>query len=432
MSARGPTVVVVGAGYEGKRRYYERLAALGAQLVIVDEPGHWSQSLVAAGVASDWLAAPQTGDPDRDALAVLDCLARARIRPDGVLTFFENTVRETSRVAQALGLPGNPPAAVDAARSKLRTRELSARLGLPTPRALRVRSFDELFAAAQTLGYPAVVKPEFGADSFGCVRLDGDEDLPEVFRVIRDVVRPEYDSIFRAGLDLLLEEYLDGVEFDVDLVMDDGECRFHSVSQNWPTAEPSFQETGLHCPADYDRRALRRLVDLCVATVRAFGLERGVIHVEGKCTSRGPRIVEINARMGGTRIHQVVEAVWGVDLIAVQLDSSLGRPLRISPSQRPRCAVIDAIVHAPATGRLVSLPVIDRVRSQPPGVELDVFAAAGQEVFGPDRIFATELAELVVTASNLRGARARAAGLLAEPPEIAAHVPQIAAPAPEG
>ena len=30
MSTGGPTVVVVGAGYEGKRRYYERLAGLGA------------------------------------------------------------------------------------------------------------------------------------------------------------------------------------------------------------------------------------------------------------------------------------------------------------------------------------------------------------------------------------------------------------------
>ena len=48
MTADGPTVVVVGAGYEGKRRCYERLAALGARLVIVEEPGHWSESLARA------------------------------------------------------------------------------------------------------------------------------------------------------------------------------------------------------------------------------------------------------------------------------------------------------------------------------------------------------------------------------------------------
>ena len=87
-------------------------------------------------------------------------------------------------------------------------------------------------------------------------------------------------------------------------------------------------------------------------TVQSFGFRRGVLHVEGKCTSRGPRVVEVNARMGGGRIHQMVEAVWGVDLIEAQLRSCLDLPQALTPSRKPRCAVVNAIVHAPATGRL--------------------------------------------------------------------------------
>lgn len=418
MTAADACVVVVGAGYEGKRPYYERLAQLGAQLVIVDEPGHWSRSLVDDGVAVDWVPSVITGDADVDAQSILAAMEQAQVRPDGVLTFFENSVRETARVAVALGLPGNPPEAVDAARSKLRTRERSADLGLPTPRARRVRSLDELFAAAAELGFPTVVKPEFGADSFGCVRVDDFDSLPGVFRIVRDIVSPEYDSIFRAGLDLLLEDYLDGVEFDVDLVMQDGECAFSSVSQNWPTAEPSFQETGLHCPPDHDRRAVRRLVELCVGTVQAFRLGTGVLHVEGKCTSRGPRIVEINARMGGTRIHQVVETVWGVDLIEAQLHSCLGLPQELKPSRKPRCAVVNAIVHAPATGRLARLPLAEIAGEPGSDVDLDVFAEPGQEVVGPEGTFATELAELMLIAKDLRHARSRLKRLLSEPPTV--------------
>ena len=142
-----------------------------------------------------------------------------------MLTFWEDSVCVVARVAAALGLPGNPPEAVDAARSKIRTRELSAQLGLPTPRAQRVRSLDELFAAAGEVGFPAVVKPEFGASAVGCVRVESLESLPGVYTLVRSVVNPESDAIFRAGNDLLLEEYLDGVEFDVDLVMEDGKCR---------------------------------------------------------------------------------------------------------------------------------------------------------------------------------------------------------------
>lgn len=413
-----PVVVVVGAGYEGKRRCYDRLAAIGARLVIVDEPGHWSQSLTGEIAGTTWLAAPVTGDPDTDAEAIVAAVRRSGVRADGVLTFWENSVCQAARVAAALGLPGNPPEAVDAARSKIRTRELSARLGLPTPKAQRVRSLDELFAAAADIGFPAVVKPEFGASAIGCVRIDDFESLSGVYQLVRAVVTPEQDDIFRAGSDLLLEQYLDGVEFDVDLVLQDGECVFSSVSQNWPTAEPSFQETGLHLPPDHSRRAVRGLVELSVRMVQAFGFRCGVLHVEGKCTSHGPRVIEVNARMGGGRIHQMVEAVWGVDLIEAQLRSCLGLPQALKPSRKPRCAVVNAIVHAPATGRLDGLSFAHVAPEGGMEVELDVDVRVGQQVDGPDRTFATVLADLTLSGRNLRHARSLAAQVLSEPPRV--------------
>jgi carnosine synthase len=417
----GATVVVVSAGYPGKRRIYERMAQLGARLVIVDERGHWSERLVDEGVAARWLAATVTGDADVDAQAVLDVLRAADEQPDGALTFWEDSVTVTARVAAALGLPGNPIEAVDAARSKLRTRELSARLGLPTPRAVRVRSLDELYAAAADIGFPAVVKPEFGALAVGCVRIDSFAMLPSVYRLVRDVVDPEADVIFRAGNDLLLEEYLDGVEFDVDLVLEDGTCVFSSVSQNWPTAEPSFQETGLHSPPNHRRRAVRALVAFAAEAAREFGFRTGVLHIEAKSTSAGPRIVEINARMGGGPVHLIVEAVWGVDLIEAQVRSSLGLPQSLRPSHRPRCAVVDRLVYAPESGRLAALPLAGGGVSRNGAVlDVDVHAEVGEDVVGPEAIFATSLAELVVRGRDLREARAISAQMLAEPPRVTA------------
>ena len=418
VSVEQPTVVVVNAGYEGKRRYYEQLAGLGARLVIVDEPGHWSQSLEDQLPGTRWLAAPVSGNPDTDAAAVLGAVAGAGVHAEGVLTFWEDSVGVAARVAAALGLPGNPPAAVDAARSKLRTRELSARLGLPTPKAQRVRSLDELFAAAGDIGFPAVVKPEFGASAVGCVKVDDLEWLPGVYKLVRGVVTPQHDEIFRAGSDLLLEQYLDGVEFDVDLVMQDGECVFSSVSQNWPTAEPSFQETGLHLPPDHNKKAVAGLVELSVQTVQAFGFRQGVLQVEGKCTSHGPRVVEVNSRMGGARIHQMVEAVWGVDLIEAQLRASLGLPQELTPSRKPRCAIVHALVYAPATGQLGGLPFATVTPEGGLGVKLDIFGEIGQHVAGPDGTFATELAELTLSGKNLRRARSLAAQVLREPPRV--------------
>ena len=315
MSMEGKTLAIVGAGYWGKRRSYARLADLGARLVVIDEQGHWSSSLVDDGIAVAWLPVAVTGDADADSAAIVAALSAAGIRPDGVMTIWEPFTAVTQRVAFLLGLPGNPPDAVDAARSKVRTRELSTALGLPTPKARRVASLDELFAASSYVGFPAVVKPEFGLNALGCVRVDDVESLPKVYSMVRDVITADKQLTFRAGNDLLVEQYLDGVEFDVDLIMHHGECVFSSVSQNWPTVEPSFQETGLHCPPDHNHRQVDRLVDLTIETAKRFGLHQGVLHIEGKCTSQGPRVIEVNARMGGGRVAEIVREVWGVDLV---------------------------------------------------------------------------------------------------------------------
>jgi biotin carboxylase len=420
MTVDGATVVVVGAGYPGKRRIYRRMAELGARLVILDEAGHWSEGLVAEGLAAQWLATTVTGDPERDAPAVVDALSAASIRPDAVLTFWETCPPVAARVAAALGLPGNPVEAVDVARSKLRTRVASERAGLPTPKSRRVRSLDELFADAAEIGFPAVVKPEFGHSQVGCVRVDSFESLPGVYWLVRKELETTHVVDLRAGNDLLLEEYLDGVEFDVDLVLEDGECVFSSVSQQAPTAEPSFQEAGLHCPPDYGSKPVRSLVELCVQTVQAFGFSRGVLHVEGKCTTKGPRIVEVNARMGGGRIHQVVDAVWGVDLIEAHLRAALGLPLQLTPSRKPRCAVWHALVYPSRSGRLEGLPFANVTSDVGFGPFVDVSAEVGQMVDGPDRTFSTLLAEVYVGAKDLKRARSLGAELLRDPPVVAA------------
>ena len=419
MIAQGSTVLVVGAGSSSKRRFYDRLQQLGARLVVADEPGHWSAALLDEGVADAWLAAPVTGDPEADADAVLDCVRRSGIRPDGVFTIWEDSVTVAARVAQALGLPGNPPDAVDAARSKVRTRETSARLGLPTPRAQRVRSLDELYAAAAHVGFPAVVKPEFGALAMGCVRVDDMDQLPDVYRFVRDVVRPETDGIFRAGNDLLLEQYLDGPEFDIDVLFEDGRCVFHSVSQELPVPEPVFQAQGLVCPPEHSRRAVRGLVDLSVRTAQAFGFVTGVLHIEGKCTSSGPRVIELNARLGGGKVAEVIEAVWGVDLVEAQLRSALGIRQQPAASRRPRCGVVYHLVQAPASGRLTALDFRPVQPEGPLGVVLDVHAAPGDDVLGPESTTATWVAELAVSGRDVRRARALADAVLRDAVQVA-------------
>ena len=83
---------------------------------------------------------------------------------DGVLSFWELSQALVSRLAEALGLPGNPPSAVDGARDKQQTRTIMAKAGLASPKNILIHSPADLPKAAEHVGFPAVIKPITGDD----------------------------------------------------------------------------------------------------------------------------------------------------------------------------------------------------------------------------------------------------------------------------
>jgi tetratricopeptide (TPR) repeat protein len=93
-------------------------------------------------------------------------------------------------------------------------------------------------------------------------------------------------------------------------------------------------------------------------------------------------------------------------------------PQTLKPSRKPRCAVVNSIVYAPATGRLAGLPFGAVTPDGSLGLKLDIFGEIGQDVAGPDSTFATVLAEVTVSGKNLRRARSLAAQVLRQPPRI--------------
>merc|ERR1719230_2447173 len=72
-------------------------------------------------------------------------------------------------------------------------------------------------------------------------------------------------------LTLLLEQYLDGSEVDVDVVMSEGEWRYAAVQDNGPTLEPYFNETWAASPSLLAKDKQRDLKELAISSVKALG-----------------------------------------------------------------------------------------------------------------------------------------------------------------
>ena len=71
-----------------------------------------------------------------------------------------------------------------------------------------------------------------------------------------------------------------------------------------------------------------QLVSGAVSCCRGLGLLTGVFNVEMMLTPRGPRLIEINARMGGFYLRDWIRLIYGVDLVHLALLCACGvRPV---------------------------------------------------------------------------------------------------------
>lgn len=181
----------------------------------------------------------------------------------------------------------------------------------------------------------SVMKDLKGAKVVAGALVEGDDDNDD-------------DGNASAWMDLsiMMEEYLDGDEVDVDLVFSGHQAVYGAITDNWPTVEPYFNETGSNCPSMLSRAKQMEIMDLGVKAVQCMNFESGVFHVELKFTSRGARLIEVNARMGGGPVRDTNLLVWGVDLVEQQLLASCGIPCRPVIAPKPLSELAELTVNA--------------------------------------------------------------------------------------
>lgn len=434
---KGATVVFVTAGLPGKRFTFDIAASLGVKPVILEHPDSWSRCLVEEGVAAKFLPVDMTQSSDEifeQALKLIRELGEDGLTgpADGIASFVELSIPLVARLAEALGLPGHRPAAVDSARNKHAARACLKAAGLPNPRNCLLANASAVDAAAQQVGFPAVLKPVSGAASLGVKKVTSLAEMRVCYKEIVDelstlvvssgalIQGPADGSGFKANesvdLTVLMEQFLDGPEVDVDVVMSEGEYRYACVADNGPTLEPYFNETWAVCPSLLPKEKQVELQSLSIASVKALGFTSGVFHVECKATSTGPQLIEVNARMGGGQVHECNRRTWGVCLVEETLLAALGIPSRPQVPKLPLTATAYCYVNATKSGKVADLSALEALRQRHNVVWAKALTKVGGKATGPTDGLPTWLCDLFVQGKTSKEALKFLQDLEAEEP----------------
>ena len=356
-------VLMISPGYPAEMTFFTRgLAATGASVIGVGDQPAASVPDMARDALAHYIPVGSLAAEDAVA-AIVRQLAR-QVRIDRVECLWEPYMILAARLREMLGLPGLTVAETAPFRNKERMKQLLDAAGLRTPRHESTETVAGVWAAAERLGFPLIVKPIAGAGSADTYRADSAAELDAILPALRHVPR------------VSVEEFVDAEEFTYDTICADGRVLFENIC--WYLPRPLL--TKLHewvspvtiALRELDRPNLQGGRVLGAAVLKVLGFRDGFTHMEWYRKADGEVVFgEIAARPPGARMVDVMNYATDADLFSAWAEAVTHG--RISQPIERRYNAASIFKRAKGAGRITGYEGLD-----------DLLAEYGEHVVAVD------------------------------------------------
>lgn len=375
----GKIIILVNTGSLKKKFIVQRLKQLGIRIIAVHHEKNWATPYVDHWILTDTKNHTKALEDVNSFLHT-----HVDLSVDGILTFWEDDVLLTSKIAEELDLISVPVAIARQVRDKFLFRTFCAENNIRTPEHLLIKDERDLDHVVANFTFPVVLKPTFGSGSAFVIKAQDKEEFFNTYEYIDRNISPNIESSLNEGLDVLVESYIDGDEVDIDILLQNGKIKYFAIVDNYRTEEPFFIETQQAIPSELPRKDQDALVEMAETVLEKLGIQNGCIHFEAKATRRGPVPIEINLRMGGDETYAFSKEAWGVDLIEGAAKIALGIYLpKVRKPDTPRKYLMSNTFTPKQSGLLVKLDVGEQIKKVPGIEELCLFKQAGDAVLVP-------------------------------------------------
>lgn len=245
-----------------------------------------------------------------------------KFNPDGIMTLATDMpMRAVAKACEICGLPGISYETALKATDKgemIKAFELN---NVEHPWYYIIKSENELKEIINKISYPCIMKPTDNAGSRGVVLCNDKLELVNMYGYSLEESR---------GGDVIVEEYLQGPEFSVEVMVVDGEPHILQITDKLTTGTPHFVEMGHSQPTNQNDEVKDKIRSLASRACQAVGINIGPAHVEMILTKDGPKMVELGARMGGDCITtHLVPLSTGIDMVASTIKLVCGEKINI-------------------------------------------------------------------------------------------------------
>ena len=308
--------------------------------------------------------------------------ALAPYQPDGLATYLDAGMVAFAGLAAELGLAFHSAPTAAALTDKATQRRVLAGAGLPMPPCEVLApgaSGSRVAAAAGVVGWPAILKPRSAQGSRYTFLARDAAELDGLLEAL-GAGRPEMVLEGYLADDPAREGDIYAAYVSVESVVSRGVISHLALTGRFPLAE-NFRETGFFIPAALGADEQGAVVGLATAAIEALGVRTGCLHTEVKMTSDGPRIIEVNGRVGGG-VPEMIERAAGVRLLELTLRLALGEAVVLDgPLATDRIGYRFFLQPPAVSATVAAIEGVDRVSDHPgvdtisvhqgPGADLD-------------------------------------------------------------
>lgn len=288
------------------------------------------------------------------------------MEPSHVIAGCESGVELAEQLAEQLGLPGNDPAMRHARRDKFLMAEAVSARGMRTARQFQLLDADQVVdRVRQEFNFPVILKPARSTGSdlvFFCESIDAVADAARQILSSNNVLGQRNDSV-------LVQEFLDGIEYVVDTVSLDGERKTTAFWQyHRPSIPGRFVAYDAMTLLPYTGELQEALQAYAYDTLDALSIRFGPAHCELMWCDDEPVLIEVGARLTGG-MNAVLSGMCGglsqldETVEAILSPHSFRQSIHDRPSLKRRAANVFLV--PPRTGRLLAVNGLDRIERLP-------------------------------------------------------------------
>jgi len=339
---------------DNQRQFVRGLAEAGAEVIGIGERPH------------DWLDDQLRGwmvhyhqVPNVTDVGVLTDAVRwvqDKLWVDRLEATIESHTMAAAQVREACSIPGTSVRTTWLCRDKPSMKEALRQAGVPTAASTGADNAEQVWAFADAVGYPLILKPRSGAGALDTTRVDNREQLESAL-----------GSFVGKGVSsIAVEEFVEGHEGFYDTLSIDGGAALDFVTHYYPNVleamrtrwiSPQFVTTNrVESVEDYGQ-----LREMGQRVNEALGIGTSATHMEWFFGPKGLRFSEIGCRPPGVGAWDLYSAANDLDLYREWANAIVHGKVSNPPSRRFAAGIV--ALRPDRDGSIAGYSGVDQIQS---------------------------------------------------------------------